>query len=236
MDPGETTYGVLNDYSQRVDAGTSESKLNKPTLKDVPSVRTDSAGNKYKFDGWYKDSGCTEKAYFNGKVNANTNYYGKYVAETYTVKYDSNGGTLVADKTLKYNDVVDTSQTPTKEGYIFVGWYYGSTKVTNQKYATLAKSESKKEIILEAHWKENLKASAEPVVKTYDGNAYGVNVKTNVKDATIRYWNKNTNKYDLTESPTKTNVTRDTDGNIKSLTVKYEVSKKDIKQFMVKQL
>lgn len=216
MDPGETTYGVLNDYSQRVDAGTSESKLNKPTLKDVPSVRTDSAGNKYKFDGWYKDSGCTEKAYFNGKVNANTNYYGKYVAETYTVKYDSNGGTLVADKTLKYNDVVDTSQTPTKEGYIFVGWYYGSTKVTNQKYATLAKSESKKEIILEAHWKENLKASAEPVVKTYDGNAYGVNVKTNVKDATIRYWNKNTNKYDLTESPTKTNVTRDTDGNIKA--------------------
>ena len=229
MDPGETTYGVLNDYSQRVDAGTSESKLNKPTLKDVPSVRTDSAGNKYKFDGWYKDSGCTEKAYFNGKVNANTNYYGKYVAETYTVKYDSNGGTLVADKTLKYNDVVDTSQTPTKEGYIFVGWYYGSTKVTNQKYATLAKSESKKEIILEAHWKENLKASAEPVVKTYDGNAYGVNVKTNVKDATIRYWNKNTNKYDLTESPTKTNVTRDTDGNIKSLTVKYEVSKKGYK-------
>ena len=229
MDPGETTYGVLNDYSQRVDAGTSESKLNKPTLKDVPSVRTDSAGNKYKFDGWYKDSGCTEKAYFNGKVNVNTNYYGKYVAETYTVKYDSNGGTLVADKTLKYNDVVDTSQTPTKEGYIFVGWYYGSTKVTNQKYATLAKSESKKEIILEAHWKENLKASAEPVVKTYDGNAYGVNVKTNVKDATIRYWNKNTNKYDLTESPTKTNVTRDTDGNIKSLTVKYEVSKKGYK-------
>ena len=229
MDPGETTYGVLNDYSQRVDAGTSESKLNKPTLKDVPSVRTDSAGNKYKFDGWYKDSGCTEKAYFNGKVNANTNYYGKYVAETYTVKYDSNVGTLVADKTLKYNDVVDTSQTPTKEGYIFVGWYYGSTKVTNQKYATLAKSESKKEIILEAHWKENLKASAEPVVKTYDGNAYGVNVKTNVKDATIRYWNKNTNKYDLTESPTKTNVTRDTDGNIKSLTVKYEVSKKGYK-------
>ena len=229
MDPGETTYGVLNDYSQRVDAGTSESKLNKPTLKDVPSVRTDSAGNKYKFDGWYKDSGCTEKAYFNGKVNANTNYYGKYVAETYTVKYDSNGGTLVADKTLKYNDVVDTSQTPTKEGYIFVGWYYGSTKVTNQKYATLAKSESKKEIILEAHWKENLKASAEPVVKTYDGNVYGVNVKTNVKDATIRYWNKNTNKYDLTESPTKTNVTRDTDGNIKSLTVKYEVSKKGYK-------
>ena len=229
MDPGETTYGVLNDYSQRVDAGTSESKLNKPTLKDVPSVRTDSAGNKYKFDGWYKDSGCTEKAYFNGKVNANTNYYGKYVAETYTVKYDSNGGTLVADKTLKYNDVVDTSQTPTKEGYIFVGWYYGSTKVTNQKYATLAKSESIKEIILEAHWKENLKASAEPVVKTYDGNAYGVNVKTNVKDATIRYWNKNTNKYDLTESPTKTNVTRDTDGNIKSLTVKYEVSKKGYK-------
>ena len=225
MDPGETTYGVLNDYSQRVDAGTSESELKQPTSKDVPSKKTDSAGNKYTFKGWYKNQACTVKADFNGRVNANTNYYGKYVTETYTVKYDSNGGTDVADKTLKYYDTVDISETPIREGYIFDGWYYGSTKVTNQKYATLAKDESTKEITLVAHWKENLKASAEPVVKTYDGNAYGVNVKTNVKDATIRYWNENTGKYDLTESPTKKNVTRDADGNIASLTVKYKVSK-----------
>ena len=187
--------------------------------------KTDSAGNKYTFKGWYKNQACTVKADFNGRVNANTNYYGKYVTETYTVKYDSNGGTDVADKTLKYYDTVDISETPIREGYIFDGWYYGSTKVTNQKYATLAKDESTKEITLVAHWKENLKASAEPVVKTYDGNAYGVNVKTNVKDATIRYWNENTGKYDLTESPTKKNVTRDADGNIASLTVKYKVSK-----------
>ena len=229
MDPGETTYGVLNDYSQRVDAGTSERKLKQPTSKDVPAVKIDSAGNKYKFDGWYKDSGCTVKANFNGKVNANTNYYGKYVTETYTVKYNSNGGSDVTDKTLKYNDVVDISQTPTKEGYIFDGWYYGDTKVTNQKYADLAKDESTKEITLVAHWKENLKASADNVVKEYDGNAYGITVNTNVKDATIKYWNKNKGKYDLTESPTKTNVTRDTDGNITSLTVKYEVSKEGYK-------
>ena len=225
MDPGETTYGVLNDYSQRVDAGTSESKLKQPASKDVPNVKTDSEGNKYTFSGWYKDQACTVKANFDGSVNANTNYYGKYVAETYTVKYDSNGGSDVADKTLKYNDVVDTSQTPTKEGYIFDGWYYGDTKVTNQKYATLANNESTKEITLVAHWKENLKASANPVEKTYDGKSYGITVTTNVESATIRYWNKNTGKYDLTESPTKKNVTRDADGNITSLTVKYKVSK-----------
>ena len=225
MDPGETTYGVLNDYSQRVDAGTSESKLKQPASEDVPNVKTDSEGNKYTFSGWYIDQACTVKANFNGSVTANTNYYGKYVAETYTVKYDSNGGSDVADKTLKYNDVVDTSQTPTKEGYIFDGWYYGSTKVTNQKYAKLAESEKKKEITLVAHWKENLKASANPVEKTYDGKSYGITVTTNVESATIRYWNKNTGKYDLTESPTKKNVTRDADGNITSLTVKYKVSK-----------
>ena len=225
MDPGETTYGVLNDYSQRVDAGTSESKLKQPASEDVPNEKTDSEGNKYIFSGWYKDQACTVKANFNGSVTANTNYYGKYVAETYTVKYDSNGGSDVADKTLKYNDVVDTSQTPTKEGYIFDGWYYGSTKVTNQKYAKLAESEKKKEITLVAHWKENLKASANPVEKTYDGKSYGITVTTNVESATIRYWNKNTGKYDLTESPTKKNVTRDADGNITSLTVKYKVSK-----------
>ena len=223
MDPGETTYGVLNDYSQRVDAGTSESKLKQPASEDVPNVKTDSEGNKYTFSGWYKDQECTVKANFNGSVTANTNYYGKYVAETYTVKYDSNGGSAVADKTLKYNDVVDTSETPTKEGYIFDGWYYGDTKVTKQKYATLAKSESTKEITLKAKWETDLSATSEDVSKTYDGNGYGIEVKPNKTGATIKYYNEKTNQYDLTKCPTQKNVG--------SKTVKYEVSKKGYTTF-----
>ena len=223
MDPGETTYGVLNDYSQRVDAGTSESKLKQPASEDVPNVKTDNEGNKYTFSGWYIDQACTVKANFNGSVTANTNYYGKYVAETYTVKYDSNGGSDVADKTLKYNDVVDTSQTPTKEGYIFDGWYYGDTKVTNQKYATLAKSESTKEITLKAKWETELSATSEDVSKTYDGNGYGIEVKPNKTGATIKYYNEKTNQYDLTKCPTRKNVGKKT--------IKYEVSKKGYTTF-----
>ena len=223
MDPGETTYGVLNDYSQRVDAGTSESRLKQPASKDVPIVKTDSEGNKYTFSGWYKDQARTVKANFNGSVTANTNYYGKYVAETYTVKYDSNGGSDVADKTLKYNDVVDISETPTKEGYIFDGWYYGNTKVTNQKYATLAKSESTKEITLKAKWETDLSATSEDVFKTYDGNGYGIKVKPNKTGATIKYYNEKTNQYDLIKCPTQKNVG--------SKTVKYEVSKKGYTTF-----
>ena len=223
MDPGETTYGVLNDYSQRVDAGTSESKLKQPASKDVPIVKTDSAGNKYTFSGWYKDQACTVKAKFNGSVTANTNYYGKYVAETYTVKYDSNGGSDVADKTLKYNDVVDISETPTKEGYIFDGWYYGSTKVIKQKYATLAKSESTKEITLKAKWETELSATSEDVSKTYDGNGYGIEVKPNKTGATIKYYNEKTNQYDLAKCPTQKNVG--------TKTVKYQVSKKGYTTF-----
>ena len=223
MDPGETTYGVLNDYSQRVDAGTSESRLKQPASKDVPIVKTDSEGNKYTFSGWYKDQACTVKANFNGSVTANTNYYGKYVAETYTVKYDSNGGSTVADKTLKYNDVVDISETSTKEGYIFDGWYYGNTKVTNQKYATLAKSESTKEITLKAKWETELSATSEDVSKTYDGNGYGIEVKPNKTGATIKYYNEKTNQYDLTKCPTRKNVGKKT--------IKYEVSKKGYTTF-----
>ena len=185
QDPGETTFGVLNKYSQRVSAGTSSSNLKQPTSEDVPATKYDVAGNKYTFAGWYTDENCTISADFtNGTVQKNTNYYGKYVAETYTVKYDTNGGNETYDaQTLKYNDVVDTSFTPTRKGYIFAGWYYGKTNASGQKYAALAKSEETKEITLKAKWNEKkisdyLTIEGQNYTGKYDGNSHEVAIPT----------------------------------------------------------
>ena len=40
----------------------------------------------------------------------------------FTVKFESNGGTDVKAATLMYGDKVET-ETPTREGYVFTGWY-----------------------------------------------------------------------------------------------------------------
>ncbi len=41
----------------------------------------------------------------------------------FTVTFDSNGGTDVAAQTQMYGELVDVPEPPTREGYVFAGWY-----------------------------------------------------------------------------------------------------------------
>jgi len=41
----------------------------------------------------------------------------------YTVSFDSRGGTDVASQDKMYGDLVDVPEPPTREGYVFTGWY-----------------------------------------------------------------------------------------------------------------
>jgi uncharacterized repeat protein (TIGR02543 family) len=41
----------------------------------------------------------------------------------YTVTFDSRGGTDVAAQELRYGDVIQEPEAPTREGYTFDGWY-----------------------------------------------------------------------------------------------------------------
>jgi uncharacterized repeat protein (TIGR02543 family) len=41
----------------------------------------------------------------------------------YTITFDSKGGTDVAAQDLRYGDVIQEPQAPTREGYVFDGWY-----------------------------------------------------------------------------------------------------------------
>ena len=65
----------------------------------------------------------------------------------YTVKFDSNGGSKVASKTVEKNKTVKAPTDPTREGYIFKGWYLGDTKYNFSKKVT-------KNITLVAHWEK----------------------------------------------------------------------------------
>ena len=41
----------------------------------------------------------------------------------HTITFDSLGGTAVAPQTRMYGDLLDLPDPPTREGYVFTGWY-----------------------------------------------------------------------------------------------------------------
>ena len=69
----------------------------------------------------------------------------------YTVEFDSNGGTDVASQQLKYGDLVEEPEDPSREGYTFEGWY------TDENYAELYDFDTTtiyNDLTLYAQWEE----------------------------------------------------------------------------------
>lgn len=97
----------------------------------------------YRFVGWYLDEDLTIP--YNGEpITSDMTFYPKFEINTYTVTLDSNGGSEVEAVTVEWNTAAELP-TPTREGYNFVGWFYGN----GTKYEGQAVTEN---ISLTARW------------------------------------------------------------------------------------
>ena len=79
----------------------------------------------YTLDGWYADSGFTEKFDFNKKITSDVSIYAKWSVTTYTIDYNLNSGSWNGSSpstTYTLNDCGVALPVPTREGYIFEGW------------------------------------------------------------------------------------------------------------------
>ena len=92
----------------------------------------------YIFDGWCKDAECTVKMDFASVVTSDLVLYAKWVeyvapAKTFTVTFETNGGSIITSVTVNENDRVTPPNNPTKENYSFGGWYVdaGLTQAMN---------------------------------------------------------------------------------------------------------
>ncbi len=89
-----------------------------------------------KVSGWYTDTACTQLYDFNAPVESNITLYAKWVDRTYTVTFDSHGGSEVESQVVAYGKTASKPANPTKSGYVFSGWqssngaYSFSTPVT----------------------------------------------------------------------------------------------------------
>jgi uncharacterized repeat protein (TIGR02543 family) len=79
----------------------------------------------HRFVGWYLDSAFNQP-YDGRPIYEDTALYAKFEIYTYTVTFNTNGGTAVSAQTIDYNDRLTAPATPVKEGYRFLGWYTDS--------------------------------------------------------------------------------------------------------------
>ena len=114
---GNTT-GVIVTYKDG-DSEYAKQVLPSGTLATRPDTPAATPG--YTFGGWNKVDG-TAWNYASDKVTDNITLYAKWAANTYTITFDTAGGSEIAPITQDYGTVITAPEAPTREGYTFIGW------------------------------------------------------------------------------------------------------------------
>lgn len=91
----------------------------------------------YIFDGWFTDRDCTEEFDTKTVITENVEIYSKWVYATYTIKYETNGGTFAVSPVEFYtiNDETELGGV-SKKNYDFDGWYLESD-FSGKRYTTV---------------------------------------------------------------------------------------------------
>ena len=122
-------------------------------LANVPNPQT-KAKEGYSIDtNWYLDSACTQVASFEN-ITASMTVYAKATANTYTITYNANGGTVTP---ATQNVVFDSNVTlavPTRDNYTFNNWKDADGNVVADGKWTIAN-----DVTLTANWTEMSKAT-----------------------------------------------------------------------------
>ena len=115
---GNTTGGSIVTYKDG-DSEYAKQVLPSGTLATRPDAPAATPG--CTFGGWNKADG-TAWDYASDKVTDNITLYAKWAANTYTITFDTAGGSEIAPITQDYGTHIAVPEAPTREGYTFIGW------------------------------------------------------------------------------------------------------------------
>ena len=114
----DTIIGLTVTYKDG-DSEYAKQVLPSGTLATRPDAPAATPG--YTFGGWNKADG-TAWDYASDKVTDNITLYAKWAANTYTITFDTAGGSEIAPITQDYGTAITVPADPTREGYTFIGW------------------------------------------------------------------------------------------------------------------
>lgn len=190
-------------------SAVAEQSVKEGEMADEPTAPTK---DRFDFVEWQKPDGV--KFEFTTPITAEITLKAVWKSKTptpatekFTVKFNSDGGSLVAEQTIEKGKMATEPTAPTKDGYNFLGWYDGSDKFDFKTTPIIADKN------LIAKWEAK---PLVPVVKVLnisersysDGRFYGKVTDSDglaVKDATVSLYNYN-------GSLVRTAVTTDANG------------------------
>ena len=113
--PDGTPVTVTYDYGERggIYAKQIVQAGEKAIEPDVPSRQG------YQFTDWYLDD---TKYDFAAPVTGDMTLTAKWTAKSYTITFDTNGGSDIGHITQDYGTQIAAPANPTREGYTFIGW------------------------------------------------------------------------------------------------------------------
>jgi uncharacterized protein (TIGR02145 family)/uncharacterized repeat protein (TIGR02543 family) len=92
------------------------------------------------FSGWNRLQNGTGKTYQPSDTlimgTENVLLYAKWNVDSFTVSFESNGGSAVASQKIAYNGYVRELVVPTKPGFVFAGWFSNQSLTTSFDFTT----------------------------------------------------------------------------------------------------
>ena len=116
----------------------SKDNVSRYTIEDTVTLYDPSKVG-YTFIGWFTDAQFTSAVVTeiqegtSGKITL----YAHYSINQYTISFESNGGTNVSAITQNYASNVVAPESPSKNGYVFVGWYSNASLTSKYTFSTM---------------------------------------------------------------------------------------------------
>lgn len=116
--------------------GSSVESITAP-LGDVITEPNAPTKEGYTFAGWYTNVGLTEAFTTWMMPTGGITLYAKWTPNLYTITFEENGGSTVLNIEAGYKANVSVPASPTKEDYIFIGWYLDVNLTTEYTFTTM---------------------------------------------------------------------------------------------------
>ena len=123
------------------------------TIEDEHVVLMTPSKVGHTFVGWYETAEFTSEPIteINPTEMKGIHLFAQWAINTYTIDFDSNGGSVIEELSQPYNTDVTEPDAPQKTGYSFLGWFLNQSHEIMYNFTTMPAEN----LTLYAHWKVN---------------------------------------------------------------------------------